>query len=279
MNPNYQYPSWDPMVQLRQEMKLRKFSQRTIESYLYYITAVLKYASKSPRGVDTQDIRNYLENMADSGRSASTLNVAYNALRFYFERILHRKFFLSIPRAKTAKKLPVVLSRAEIHAMLDVTKNPKHRLMIGLAYAAGLRVSEVTNLKVKDVNSDELVLHVKGAKGAKDRISVIPQSLIGDIQEVLNGRHLDDLVFASDWGGGKLTERTAQIVFGRALEKAGIRKQATFHSLRHSFATHLLENGVDVRYVQELLGHASIMTTQIYTKVTNPMLKNIKSPF
>jgi site-specific recombinase XerD len=279
MMPNYRYPSWDPLVQLRQEMKLRNFSQRTVDSYLYYITAFLKHASKSPRDIATEDIRGYLENLADSGRSAATLNVAYNALRFYFEKILRRKFFLTIPRAKSDKKLPVVLSRTEIHAMIDATKNAKHRLMISLAYAAGLRVSEITNLRVRDVDTDELVLHIKGAKGAKDRLSIIPQALIGDIQEVLNGRRVDDFIFASDWGGGKLTERTAQIVFGRALEKASIRKPATFHSLRHSFATHLLENGVDVRYVQELLGHASISTTQIYTKVTNPMLKSIKSPY
>jgi site-specific recombinase XerD len=149
--------------------------------------------------------------------------------------------------------------------------------MVTLAYAGGLRVSEITNLKVKDVNINELTIHIKGAKGNKDRITLFPEKLKNNINNLIGGKINNDFIFASE-RGGKLTERTAQKVFEHALEKSGIQKNATFHSLRHSFATHLLENGVDVRYVQELLGHANIRTTQIYTKVTNPALKKIKSP-
>ncbi|MEK7512332.1 MAG: tyrosine-type recombinase/integrase, partial [Patescibacteria group bacterium] len=142
---------------------------------------------------------------------------------------------------------------------------------------AGLRVSEVVNVRIKDVDLDGLQLHVKQGKGNKDRITVLPEKLKNDILQFITGKNSDDYLFASE-RGGKLTKRTAQIIFERAMKKVGIVKDATFHSLRHRYATHLLENGVDVRYVQALLGHANIRTTQIYTHVTNPAIRNIKSP-
>lgn len=146
-----------------------------------------------------------------------------------------------------------------------------------MAYGAGLRISEAISLKVKDVNLEELTIHLKNAKGKKDRITIFPEKIRSNLQGLMAEKNLDDYLFESE-RGGKLTERTAQKVFENALRGIGIKKEATFHSLRHSFATHLLENGVDVRYVQELLGHQNIRTTQIYTQVTNPKLKNIKSP-
>jgi site-specific recombinase XerD len=161
--------------------------------------------------------------------------------------------------------------------MLDVTKNTKHRLMLALAYGAGMRVSEVVALRVSDIDLHELTIHIKQAKGQKDRISVIPESWVDSLRTWAGAKAGHEFVFASD-RGGILTTRTAQKIFEHALAKAGIQKSATFHSLRHSFATHLIENGVDIRYVQVLLGHNNIRTTQRYTHVTNPMLKNIQSP-
>ena len=184
---------------------------------------------------------------------------------------------IDIKFAKTPSKLPIVLSRDEIEKIINSIINAKHRLLISLAYASGFRVSEATNLKIKDLNLAELTIHIKGAKGNKDRLTVFPEKLSQEIEKLTARKDLNDYIFASE-RGGKLTERTAQKVFGVALEKCHINKEATFHSLRHSFATHLLENGVDVRYVQELLGHQNIRTTQLYTKVTNPAIKNIKSP-
>ena len=146
-----------------------------------------------------------------------------------------------------------------------------------MAYGAGLRISEVVNLKVKDVNLEELTIYLKNAKGKKDRITIFPEKIKTYLQNLIAGKNPNDYLFESE-RGGKLTERTAPKVFENAQRQSGIKKEATFHSLRHSFATHLLENGVDVRYVQELLGHQNIRTTQIYTQVTNPKLKNIKSP-
>lgn len=149
--------------------------------------------------------------------------------------------------------------------------------MISLGYACGLRVSEVANIKVADLDIDELVVHIKGAKGKKDRISVLPEKLQDALRNIIAGKNGDEFVFVSN-RGGKLTTASLQKTFRQSLAKAKVNKPATFHSLRHSFATHLLENGTDVRYVQELLGHSNIRTTQIYTQVTNPKLKNIKSP-
>ncbi|NCF75034.1 MAG: tyrosine-type recombinase/integrase [Xanthomonadaceae bacterium] len=183
--------------------------------------------------------------------------------------------------AKKSKKLPVVLNRNEIKNILTNISNQKYKIAVSLAYAGGLRISEIQNLKVKDIDLEELIIHLKNAKGKKDRITIFPKKLKNDFQNLITNKKPSDSVFASN-RGGNLTSRSFQIVFKGALQKSDIKKDATFHSLRHSFATHLLENGVDVHYVQKLLGHAlghaNIRTTQIYTKVANPSIKNIKSP-
>jgi site-specific recombinase XerD len=171
----------------------------------------------------------------------------------------------------------VILNRKEINKIIEVTDNKKHNLILTITYGAGLRVSEVVNLKVKDVDTNNLTLHIKKAKGKKDRITIIPEKIKDDLEMIINSKKPDEYVFPSE-RGGKLTTRTVQKIFTNAMKNAEIRKDATFHSLRHSFATHLLENGVDVRYVQELLGHQNIRTTQRYTQVTNPKLRDIKSP-
>jgi integrase/recombinase XerD len=276
MNKSY-YPSQDPIAKFKQEMKLRKFSSKTIQSYLHYITDILEYSSKNPKTVTSDDIRRYLENMADRGLSASSLNIAYSAFKLYFERILCRRFFANIPRAKQPKKLPETLTKEEIHLILGTIQNVKHRLMLGLMYSSGLRISELINCKVKNLDFEGRLFHICQAKGAKDRTTIISEKLCPVLQKYLKTKNGNDYVFESD-RGGKLTERTVQKVFSTALEKSGIKRPATCHSLRHSFATHLLEAGTSIRYIQELLGHAKLETTQIYTKVANNNLQTIKSP-
>lgn len=276
MNESY-YPSQDPIVKLKQEMKLRKFSPKTIKSYLHYITDLLNYSNKNPRTVATEDIRRYLENLADKGCSASTLNIAHSAFKLYFEKILNRRFFANIPRAKQSKKLPETITKEEIHQIFAVIKNVKHKLMLGFMYSSGLRVSEVINCKVKDLDFASRLLRVRQAKGAKDRTTILSEKLCPVLEKYLKNKDADDYVFESD-RKGKLTERTVQKVFSDALCESGIKRPATCHSLRHSFATHLLEAGTSIRYIQELLGHTKIETTQIYTKVAKNNLQNIKSP-
>ncbi len=184
---------------------------------------------------------------------------------------------MKVPFSKKPKKLPIVLTLKEIKKIIETINNPKHKLLITLSYGAGLRVSEAVSLKVKDVQPEELTLHIKQAKGKKDRLTVMPKKLKNELELLIAGKNINDYLFESQ-RGGKLTTRTAQKIFEKALKKSGVKKEASFHSLRHSFATHLLENGVDIRCVQELLGHKNIRTTQRYTQVTNPQLKNIKSP-
>lgn len=262
---------------IAQEMKLRNYSPKTREAYCRVARYFYEFIKKPLRNATSDDIKRYLLKLKDSGQSSQTISLAANAINFIYTQIYQRADFVKFRHPKHAQRLPVVLSRAEVASILGAVLNPKHKMMLALSYGAGLRVSEVVNLRVKDIDLAELVIHLKEAKGKKDRLTIFPEKIKMDIQNLLAGKSGDEYVFASE-RGGRLTERTAQKVFENALKKSGINKDATFHGLRHSFATHLLENGVDVRYVQELLGHQNIRTTQIYTHVTNPSIKNIKSP-
>lgn len=265
------------LTQAETELRLRNYSQKTIKSYLYYLREYLAFRATGPIEDEEAVMKRFLLSLEKKGASAETRNLCLSAVRFYFREVVKSGSPISIRTAKRNRSLPVVLSREEIGRMLETTKNTKHRLMLALAYGAGLRVSEVVAVRVGDIDFEGLTVHIKQAKGRKDRISVLSEKIIDDLRRMVAGKSGPDLVFPSEWGG-KLTTRTAQKIFEHALVRAGIKKDATFHSLRHSFATHLLENGVDVRYVQELLGHQNIRTTQQYTHVTNPKLKNIKSP-
>ncbi len=265
------------LSKIEDELKLRNYSRKTIGSYLGCLADYFRYIKNVKKDPDVALVKKYLLEKQARGQSPQTINLYLNAIKYFYRDIFKSPVRIDLKFAKTSKKLPVVLSRAEIERIINSIGNRKHKLLISLSYGAGLRVSEVINLKIKDINLSELTIHIKDAKGNRDRITVFPEKLQADLAEIIDFRDRNDYIFESE-RGGKLTERTAQKVFENAIIKTGIPKDATFHSLRHSFATHLLENGVDIRYVQELLGHQNIRTTQLYTKVTNPNLKNIKSP-
>ncbi len=254
------------IAQLQRYMRVAGYRPQTIEAYVRCVNEI-----------GDQDLMKFLDKLAIKHRSTFTMNQYHAAYKLYATKILRKSWSMPFSYAKRHKRLPVVLSHSEVTKIIDHTKNFKHKLLLSLAYGSGMRVSEVVNLKVGDLNINELNLVIKDAKGGKDRLSILPEILKNDLQNMIAGKHANDFVFESE-RGGKLTTRTAQLVFEKSLKSAGILKLATFHSLRHSFATHLLENGVDVRYIQKLLGHASISTTALYTKVTNPALLNIKSP-
>lgn len=254
------------LEKLQQYMRALGYSRRTIDAYCRCVEEI-----------GTKDLLSFLAKQAQRGLSSYTLNQYHAAYKLYTTKVLRKKWNSSFPYAKRHKKLPVILSKQEIERVIDSISNTKHRLMISLAYGAGLRVSELINLKVADIDLDNIALYVRAGKGNKDRITVIPVSLKESLSRMIRFSDKNDLVFESE-RGGKLTTRTAQVVFAKALVNAGIKKPATFHSLRHSFATHLLENGIDIRYIQELLGHSSIATTQIYTHVAHTHIKNIRSP-
>ncbi|MDA2922575.1 tyrosine-type recombinase/integrase [Patescibacteria group bacterium AH-259-L07] len=258
-------------------LKLRNYSPKTIKGYLFYINDFLAFAKQKKISEKNEAIKNFLLEKQKKGKSPQTINLALNAIKFFYREIIKSQDKIDLKSAKTSKKLPIILSREEIEKIISLTGNSKHRLIISLTYGSGLRVGEVVDLKVRDLDLQELTIHIKQSKGKKDRITVFPEKITTDIQNLIAGKSGENFVFESN-RGGKLTTTSLQKIFKKALKNAGVKKAATFHSLRHSFATHLLENGTDVRYVQKLLGHSSIRTTQIYTQVTNPKLKNIKSP-
>ncbi|MBU1132478.1 tyrosine-type recombinase/integrase [Patescibacteria group bacterium] len=259
------------------ELKYRNYSRSTVKSYLSCIEDYFRYLGCDFEKFDEYKTKKYLAGLLERGISGQTVNVRLNAIKFFYENIVKAPFCINLKYARKPKRLPVIFSREEIAVILASIRNNKHRMLIALAYGSGLRVSEIVKLKIKDIDCVHLQIAIRQSKGGKDRISVIPEKLKDDLIKMIGCRDFDEFLLESE-RGGRLTERTAQKIFENALKKAKVGKSATFHSLRHSFATHLLENGVDVRYVQELLGHQNIRTTQIYTHLTNMALRNIKSP-
>lgn len=261
---------------LKRELKIRNYSPRTLDSYLHYNHELLSFHKKDPREINTEDVKAYLEYLTID-RSASTVSVAYNAIIFYYKEIWKRPFSFNIARPRKSKFLPVVLSKEEVKRMIARTANPKHNCIISLLYATGVRVSELTHIKMRDIDLDRMMLRVYQGKGKKDRMTMLPEKLLSILTIQARLKQAGDFLFTNG-RSGRLTETTIQKIVSQAAERAGIQKNVSPHTLRHSFATHLLENGTDIRYIQELLGHAKLQTTQIYTHVANNNLSGIVSP-
>jgi len=262
---------------IEQELKLRNYSPKTRKSYLKCIRDYFLFIKKDYLKINKDRIKKFLLLKQEKNYAPQTINLYLNAIKFYYREIVRSPILIDLKFAKINRRLPVVLSREEINLIISCLNNKQHKLIISLAYGSGLRVSEVVDLKTKDIDLAQLLIHIKQSKGKQDRITILPKSISKEIGKILALKDKNDYVFETQ-RGGKYSVRTPQLIFFNALKKSGIKKDATFHSLRHSFATHLLENGTDVRYIQKLLGHKNIRTTQIYTQVTNPQLQNIKSP-
>ena len=206
------------------------------------------------------------------------LNGKINAIKFYFEQVLHKPtMFFDIPRPKKPSTLPKLLSKYEVKKLFNVTNNLKHKIALKLCYGMGLRVSEVVNLKLTDIDSKRMMVLIAGAKGKKDRYVPLPESILIQLREYYLKYKPKKFLLEGQYGGA-YAKSSLQQVFKRAMNKANIKKLIGIHGLRHSYATHLLESGADMRFIQELLGHNSIKTTQIYTKVTTRSMSKIKSP-
>ncbi len=243
--------------------------QKTVSNYLHHINKFIA-SKKQPR--------EYLFSLIEKGKSDETIRSACFAIKFYLnimkkESVEIQEILDNLPNLKREKKLPTILSKKEIESLIRVTTNINHRLIIQIGYSAGLRISEIINLKWPDIDFNRNTIHLKRAKWKKDRIVMLSQKLKEELQK-LNQK--SPYVFITN-RGGKYTQRTIQKVIENMSKKAGIKKKITPHTLRHSFATHLLENGTDIRYIKDLLGHANISTTLIYTKVSNKDLSKIKS--
>ena len=268
-----------PLASLAQELVIRGFSRRTIKAYLSINYRFLAFINKSARQARTQDVKNYLLYLKAQGLSNTSLNLTISALKFYFEQILKRKLFFDIRRPKKEKYLPIVLSKDQIMKLFEATKNLKHQLLLSLMYGSGLRVSEAVSLKIAQLDCLGRKILVKSGKGAKDRLTLLSKKsidLLNRYWPLLPGNQT--YLFAGVGHQGHLTSRSAEKIFKQALNRAGIKKSAGCHSLRHSFATHLLEKGTELNVIQKLLGHENIKTTQIYARVSDKITAEIPSP-
>ncbi|MGB3007247.1 MAG: tyrosine-type recombinase/integrase [Chitinophagaceae bacterium] len=268
---------------MHQHLKLKAYSPSTIKTYLNEMAQLLGILKDIPADQLTPDhLKRYLVYCYEKLQlKENTLHSRINALKFYYEQVLKReKFFWEIPRPKKQFILPNVLGEKEITRLFNSISNIKHKAILFTAYSAGLRVSEVVNLKLEYINSDRMQIKVVAAKGKKDRYVNLSPVLLDVLRAYIKKTKPRPIVylFESDVPAQPYSSRSAQKVFQRARETAGIRKDITFHSLRHSFATHLLEKGIDIRYIKDILGHFSIKTTERYTHVSKEKLIQISSP-
>ena len=202
-----------------------------------------------------------------------------NALKLYFKTIHEKNIDIDkIHRPKREKVLPNVLSKEEVFKIIDLTKNLKHKTLLALIYSAGLRISEALAMKPNDIDSARMLIHIKNAKGKKDRYTLLSEKILLLLREYYTIYKPKEYLFEGQFGG-QYSSRSAQTILKEAVKRAGINKPVSLHTLRHSFATHLLESGTDLRYIQDLLGHSSPKTTMIYTHVSSTSLKKIKNPF
>ena len=269
MNKALNNSNWKDL--LLNELKLKGYSKKTKSAYLFHVSKFIE-SGLGPR--------EFLLKLINNKKSKETVRVAGFAIKFYLSiKAKQNKEINNIiektPNQKRDKKLPVILSKKEIENMIISTKNFGHRTMIMLIYSSGMRASEIINLKWPDIDFNRNIIHIKLAKGNKDRIVMLSPKLKKNLKrlDIEKKGHL----FKTN-RNSKYSLRTIELIVKKAAEKAGINKHVTPHTLRHSFATHLLEHGIDIRYIQKLLGHSDIKTTMIYTNVSKKDISKIKSP-
>ena len=265
------------LEKLRVELRISKNSEYTLKNYVKANEKFLDFIKKQPSEITEDDIKLFLsENLSD--KAAMSIILFLSAIKYSFLNILGKDITVRIKRPKREKKIPDVLTKDEIKKIISHSENRKSRLMISITYACGMRVSELLNLKTSDFKFEEKIGFIRQAKGKKDRIFNIPEFLIKDLKKQIEKQKERKQEHLFSGSNGRLTERNFQKIVSLASRKAGIEKLVHPHTLRHSFATHLLENNIDIRKIQELLGHSSISTTEIYTHVSQQELKKIKSP-
>jgi site-specific recombinase XerD len=264
-----------------EDLRLRGFAQNTISSYVYQVRKFVKYFGLAPGKLGAADIRRYLLHLLDVEKlSASTRNLAAAALSFFYRVTLCRpERVQGVGRCKVSMKLPTILTVAEVHRLLESMSSAKHRAIVMTAYGAGLRVSEVCKLRFEDIDAERMVIHVKGAKRGRERHTILSPRLLEALREYCRRfRPKGPELFPGRRAGTTLTRAAVHKALKDAHTAAGITKRISPHCLRHSFATHLLESGVDLRTVQVLLGHASMRSTLIYLHVTMARVQSLRSP-
>lgn len=270
------------LEKFREWMLHKRYSDRTIKTYVEAVKSFLLFIQPKPASeANNSDIVRYVnDHILKNKLSFSYQNQMVNACKLYFREVVHCRLDVDkLERPRREHKLPNVLSKEEVKAILEAPTNTKHRAMLSLIYACGLRRSELLNLKPQEIDSKRHLLIIRNAKGRKDRVVPISDKLIEMLRTYYKMYKPKDWLFEGQLGGEQYSETSLQKVLQQSLLKANISKPVTLHWLRHSYATHLLESGTDLRFIQELLGHKSSKTTEIYTHVTEKSLQKIKSPF
>lgn len=263
-----------------QTLQLKAYSPKTIATYRNEFVQLLYALNENPvETLSAPQLRSYFLYCINSLKlSENTMHSRINAVKFYFEQVLKReKVFFEIPRPKKPTILPKSISPTDIKKIFDATDNLKHNTMLRLCYGMGLRVSEIVNLKITDIDSNAMQVFIERAKGKKDRYVNLPQSILEQLRAYYKQYRPKTFLFEGQYGG-RYSSRSVQMIFKKALSRAGVNKTVGVHGLRHSFATHLLENGTDIKFIQELLGHNDIKTTLRYTHVSQKSLRKVKSP-
>ncbi|USB34939.1 site-specific integrase [Paenibacillus sp. YPG26] len=262
-----------------QLLTLKGLSPQTKKAYEGHVRRFCEDVADDFLELQTRHVRDYLLQLFKLERSHSYINQAMSAMKLFLSQAYKRPdLIVNLPRPRKEKKLPPVLSMEELRLIFGSLSNLKHRMILMLTYSAGLRVGEVVRLRLNDLDQQRMLVHVRQGKGKKDRMTLLSHTTGECLVRYLERERPYEWLFPGAERDRPITVRSVQRIFERALQSAGIRKHATVHTLRHSFATHLLEAGTDLRYIQELLGHEDIKTTQIYTHVSSKEARRIQSP-
>lgn len=279
--PHIDYKDSTFYTQMNDELILKGYSYKTIKSYLGHIRRFEEFLNKSVADINVENIKSYMYYLIhDKETSHSFANQALSSIKFLWIYILHRPDveIEMLPRPKKEHRLPNVLSKEEVSCILNVLQNEKHKTILFLIYSAGLRVGEAVRLQISDIDTKRILIKVRQGKGRKDRYTLLSEVALKQLKKYYLLYKPEQWLFPGGKDGRFLTERTVERIFENACTIAKVKANVSVHSLRHSFATHLLEGGTDIRYIQELLGHSSSKTTEIYTHVTEKKLSNIRSP-
>lgn len=263
-----------------QKLEICRYAMNTAKSYIHLFESFINYYSDFAdlMELNEQDIRRYLQHLVKSQKSDSYINQSINAIKFYYERVMGMpNRFYNIERPRRQEKLPEILSKEEVMGMIKSTSNHKHKCIISLLYSAGLRRNELLELRIKDIDSDRMLIKVNGGKGKKDRFTLLSKTMLTDLRRYYLAFKPEEYLFEGPLKG-KYSGASVLKIVKRAAGRMRILKNVTPHTLRHTFATHLLENGTDLRYIQKILGHNSSKTTEIYTHVATTSYSNIRNP-
>jgi len=260
-----------------EDMQLHGYAAKTQEAYVGAVRGLAKYYKRSPEEITQEEVRAYfLWLVKERGVARSTLTIHLSGIKFLFEKTLKREWIIfNLVRPQKRKKLPVVLSSEETKHLLSLIRMPKSRMALTMIYACGLRLNEGLHLKAQDIDSERMLIWIRNGKGGKDRYVPLPERLLTMLRDYWKSHKPSSYFFFSKDKNTALSESSLQNTFKAALRESGINKAASIHTLRHSYATHLLERGVDLRVIQELLGHKSPQTTAIYTHLTDKSFRTL----